>query len=85
MSGSPGPSREVALELDCRELPCPMPVIELARHLGDVEVGELLAVVAHDPAAAVDVPAWCRMKAQDYLGADTADDGAPRYVVRRLT
>ena len=76
---------DVALELDCRDLPCPMPVIELARHLTDVSVGELLAVVAHDPAAAVDVPAWCRMKAQDYLGADTADDGAPRYVVRRLT
>ena len=76
---------DVTLELDCRDLPCPMPVIELARHLADVEVGQLLAVVAHDPAAAVDVPAWCRMKAQDYLGADTADDGAPRYVVRRLT
>lgn len=76
---------DVALELDCREMPCPMPVIELARHLGDVEVGELLAVVAHDPAAVVDVPAWCRMTSQDYVGADAADDGAPRYVVRRLT
>ena len=75
----------VALELDCRALPGPMPVIDLARHLDDVEVGELLAVVARDAAAEVDVPAWCRMKAQDYLGADTADDGAPRYVVRRLT
>ena len=77
--------RDVALELDCREQVCPMPVIELARHLGDVEVGELLAVVAHDPAAAVDVPAWCRMKEQDYVGADTAADGAPRFVVRRLS
>ena len=76
---------DVALELDCRDLRCPMPVIELARHLADVEVGQLLAVVAHDPAAAVDVPAWCRMKAQDYVGADVAADGAPRYVVRRLT
>jgi tRNA 2-thiouridine synthesizing protein A len=78
------PAHEVALELDCRELPCPMPVIELARHLGDVEVGDLLAVVAHDPAAAVDVPAWCRMKQQEYVGADAAADGAPRYVVRRV-
>ena len=85
MSVSPAEPWDVALELDCRELPCPMPVIELARHLGDVEVGELLAVVAHDPAAAVDVPAWCRMKAQFYVGADVADDGAPRYVVRRLS
>ena len=75
---------DVALELDCRQMPCPMPIIELARHLADVEVGELLAVVAHDQAAAVDVPAWCRMKGQDYVGADVADDGAPRYVVRRV-
>ena len=74
---------DVALELDCRDLPCPMPVIELARHLADVEVGSLLAVVAHDPAAAVDVPAWCRMNGQDHVGTDTAADGAPRYVVRR--
>ncbi len=80
---APGAGPDVALELDCRQMPCPMPIIELARHLADVEVGELLAVVAHDPAAAVDVPAWCRMKAQDYVGADTAGDGAPRYVVRR--
>ncbi len=76
---------EVDLELDCRTLVCPMPVIELARHLGDVEIGQLLAVVAQDLAASVDVPAWCRMKGQDYLGADTADDGAPRYVVRRVS
>ncbi len=85
MTPPPDGQLDIALELDCREMPCPMPVIELARHLGDVEVGELLAVVARDPAAAVDVPAWCRMKDQDYVGADTADDGAQRYVVRRLS
>jgi tRNA 2-thiouridine synthesizing protein A len=78
-------AREVSLELDCRDMPCPMPVIELGRHLGDVAIGQLLAVVARDPAAAVDVAAWCRMKQQDYVGADTADDGVARYVVRRLS
>jgi TusA-related sulfurtransferase len=62
-----------------------MPVIELARHLTDVPVGELLGVVARDPAARVDVPAWCRMKEQDYVGEDTAADGAPRFVVRRVS
>ena len=73
----------VALELDCTTLPCPMPVIELAKHLTGVEVGELLAVVAMDAAAAVDVPAWCRMKGQEFVGADVTDDGRPRYLVRR--
>ena len=82
---TPDEGRDVALELDCRTLPCPMPVIELARHLGEVQVGELLAVVAMDAAAEVDVPAWCRMKGQAYVGADVAPDGCPRYVVRRLS
>ena len=36
------------------------------------------------PAARVDVPAWCRMRGQEYVGEDTADDGVPRYVVRRV-
>jgi tRNA 2-thiouridine synthesizing protein A len=76
---------EVGLELDCRDLLCPMPVIELGRHLPDVAVGELLAVVARDPAARVDVPAWCRMRGQEWVRQDTAADGAPRYVVRRLS
>ena len=74
-----------ALELDCRDLRCPMPIIELGRHLTDVAVGELIGVVAHDVAARVDVPAWCRMREQEYAGEDTADDGAPRYLVRRLS
>lgn len=72
------------LELDCRDLRCPMPVIELARRLGDVGPGQVLAVVARDPAARVDVPAWCRMREQEYVGEDLAADGAPRYLVRRL-
>ena len=72
-------------ELDCRGLVCPAPVIELARHIGEVEVGELLGVVATDAAARVDVPAWCRMTGQQYVGEETTDDGSPRYVVRRLS
>jgi len=74
-----------ALELDCRGQVCPMPVIELARRINDVEVGELVAVVADDPAARHDVPAWCRMREQEYAGEDTAPDGTPRYLVRRIS
>ena len=73
------------LELDCRGQRCPLPIIELARHLGDVEVGEVLAVASTDVAARTDVPAWCRMREQEYVGEDLADDGTPRYLVRRLS
>ncbi len=71
------------LELDCRWLMCPLPVVELARALPRVAVGEVVAVVATDPAARHDVPAWCRMRGQEYAGEDVAADGCPRYAVRR--
>jgi TusA-related sulfurtransferase len=71
-------------ELDCRGLVCPAPVIELARHIEAVAPGDLLAVVATDAAARVDVPAWCRMTGQEYVGEEAAEDGVPRYVVRRV-
>ena len=77
-------TRPVDLELDCRGMLCPAPVIALGRHLADVPVGGTLAVVATDVAARVDVPAWCRMRGQEYVGEDAAEDGSPRYVVRRL-
>jgi len=77
--------RPDVLEIDCRGMVCPAPVIELNRHLGDVEPGGLLAVVATDAAARVDVPAWCRMRGQEFVGEDAADDGTPRYVVRRVS
>ena len=72
------------LVLDCRGRRCPLPVIELARRIADVEVGALVAVVADDPAARADVPAWCRLRGQAYEGERAEPDGAPAYLVRRL-
>lgn len=73
---------ELALEIDAVGLRCPLPVIELARAVGSVPVGALLAVVADDEAAAVDVPAWARMRGQDYVGERERLRGRA-YVVRR--
>ncbi len=79
-----GPGLPEVRELDCRGMRCPLPVIELARAFPDLEVGAVLAVVSTDAAARVDVAAWCRMRGQEYLGEDLADDGTPRHLVRRL-
>jgi tRNA 2-thiouridine synthesizing protein A len=71
------------LELDCRGMLCPRPIIELAKVIEDVPVGGVIAVVSDDAAAAVDVPAWCRMRGHEYAGAVRAEDGVPVYRVRR--
>jgi len=75
---------DVRLELDCRDMLCPLPVIELSKRYAEVPIGGLVAVVATDVAARTDVPAWCRMRGQEYVGEDAAADGASRYVVRRV-
>lgn len=72
------------IELDCRGMLCPRPIIELAKVVETVKIGGVIAVASDDVAAAVDVPAWCRMRGQEYLGAEDAEDGVPVYRVRRL-
>ncbi|KAA6222350.1 aminotransferase class V-fold PLP-dependent enzyme [Streptomyces albofaciens JCM 4342] len=61
---------------------CPLPVIELAKVIGDVPVGATLTVLADDEAARLDIPAWCEMRGQEYVGERAAERGAA-YVVRR--
>jgi tRNA 2-thiouridine synthesizing protein A len=67
--------------LDCRGQRCPLPVIALARRIAEVDEGTTIRVLADDPAAAVDIPAWCRMRGHEYVGESTVD-AAPAYDVR---
>ncbi|MGH8970251.1 MAG: sulfurtransferase TusA family protein [Actinomycetes bacterium] len=73
----------VALTVDALGRRCPVPVIELARRIGQVAVGEVVAVLADDEAARLDVPAWCEMRGHTYLG-ECRDPRGPTYLVRRL-
>ncbi len=75
----------MTLELDCRGMRCPAPIIALARALPTVEVGDEIAVAATDVAARVDTQAWCRMRGQEFVGEEEAEDGTPVYRVRRLS
>ena len=75
---------EADVELDCRDMRCPLPIIALANGIGDIAVDQTMAVVTSDPAARADVPAWCRMRGHGYVGEDAAEDGIARFVVRRL-
>ncbi|MGI5425301.1 cysteine desulfurase/sulfurtransferase TusA family protein [Streptomyces sp. CA-179760] len=63
---------------------CPIPVIELAKVIGDVPVGGLVRVLSDDEAARLDIPAWCEMRGQEYVGEEPADRGTA-YTVRRVS
>ncbi|MHB8453061.1 MAG: sulfurtransferase TusA family protein [Mycobacteriales bacterium] len=70
-----------ALTLDCRGQRCPLPVITLARRIGEVPPGGEVLVLADDPAARVDIPAWCRLRGQEFRG----EEPGPTYRVRRAS
>lgn len=68
--------------VDQRGRRCPLPVIELARRISEVPVGEVIRLITDDPAAATDVPAWCSMRGHTLV--DTlSEGGASVYRVRR--
>jgi TusA-related sulfurtransferase len=48
--------------VDARGERCPLPVIRLARAVKDDPDAVQVVVLATDPAAAHDIPAWCRMR-----------------------
>ncbi|WP_081241425.1 cysteine desulfurase/sulfurtransferase TusA family protein [Streptomyces viridosporus] len=73
-----------ALVVDAVGRRCPIPVIELAKVIGDVPVGGTVRVLADDEAARLDIPAWCEMRGQEYVGEEPADRGSA-YVVRRVS
>jgi len=70
------------VEVDATGLPCPMPVIELAKAIRETPVGGSVRLIATDVAAKVDVPVWCRMQRHHLRSVDEAD-GAWRFVVER--
>ena len=91
-AANPGGNAAPQLVVDALGLRCPIPVIELARRIGDVAVGEIIELRADDPAAGPDVTAWCRMRVHELLGATPLPTGTGQptgagtaYRIRRLS
>ena len=77
---APAPS----LTLDALGKKCPIPIIMLAEQIRDIPLGAVVAVLADDPAAYTDIPAWCAMKAQEFVSSQDLPRGWALYIRRRL-
>lgn len=68
--------------LDCRGMRCPRPIVEMAKAMRRLEVGQTLELLADDPVAKKDVPAWCQTTGHDFLGQQ--EEGPVfRFLVRK--
>ncbi len=70
-------------ELDARGLLCPLPVLKARKRLRGMASGEVLRLLATDPAAVVDVPHFCAEAGHDFLGTEEAGPGCTAYRIRR--
>jgi len=71
-----------ALTLDALGKKCPIPIIMLADRIREVPVGQTIEVLADDPAAKTDLPAWCALKSQEFVAAADLTVGWS-FLVRR--
>ncbi len=61
--------------LDCIGLYCPMPVLNTKQEMDRLAIGEILEVLADDPAAEEDLKAWARRTGQKILEIEKTKEG----------
>ena len=68
--------------LDCIGLYCPMPVIRTKQEVDKLAVGEILEVLADDPAAEEDLKAWAKRTGQKILEIEKTTEGL-RFLIKK--
>ncbi|GII55434.1 hypothetical protein Pth03_38230 [Planotetraspora thailandica] len=71
------------LTIDALGRKCPIPIIMLAEQINSVSLGGVVAVLADDPAAFTDIPAWCRLKSHAHVDTYELPQGGWSIHVRR--
>ncbi len=61
--------------LDCIGLYCPMPVVKTKQEVDKLAIGEILEVLADDPAAEEDLKAWAKRTGQKILEIEKTGEG----------
>lgn len=70
------------IQLDTLGLRCPEPVMVIRKAVRKLETGDLLEVIADDPATTRDIPSFCRF--MDHELVESQVETIPyRYVIKK--
>ncbi len=70
------------MSLDATGLLCPLPVLKARKRLQALASGQVLTVLADDPAAIIDIPHFCIEAGHD-LVSQKVDGSVQTYVIRK--
>jgi len=80
LRGKESQSMKADAKLDCFGLLCPMPIIQTQKKIKEMKVGEVLEVASTDKGIKEDMPAWCRIAGQEYVGMEEEGELLKVYV-----
>ncbi|WP_341861520.1 sulfurtransferase TusA family protein [Gymnodinialimonas sp. 57CJ19] len=78
-----GPIHADMIDIDARDLLCPLPVLRLRKALEASAPGTTLRLLATDPAALIDVPHFCAEQGHSLLSATEIDESTTAYTVQK--
>ena len=71
------------VEIDALGLICPLPVLKARKRLAGLPEGAVLAILADDPVAVIDLPHFCAEAGHALLSAEISPLGGRRFVIRK--
>ena len=69
--------------LDCIGLYCPMPILKTKEQMDKLAIGQILEVLADDPAAEPDLKAWAKRTGQKILDIENTSESL-RFLIQKI-
>ncbi len=69
-------------EIDARSLLCPLPVLKARKRLKGMGAGQVLKLLADDPAAVIDVPHFCNEQGYELVKTEALEGVLRAYFIR---
>ena len=73
---------QVAREFDASGLRCPMPILKTKKEIQEINIGEILRVIATDIGTKKDFPAWSKRTGNEILELVEESDKLVWYIKR---
>ena len=74
--------QEVARTFDASGMRCPMPILKTKKEIVEVQIGEILKVIATDVGTKKDFPAWSKRTGHEIVEMQEVDDKFIWYIKR---
>jgi len=71
-----------AKKVDCIGMYCPVPIFMTRKAIDEVNVGELVEILADDPAAESDIKSWVKRTGHELVKFEE-NDGVFRFIIRK--